>query len=166
MRVGTENSGQRSQRFLYHRRRLKKVKQPNQRLVDFWKTFPNSDDPISVLKEALKNKVFDSDDQSNQTNDNQENENQRGQEAPASENPVATDEDRNDTRSQEHQRDHQMNLRKRKVPNYQNLRKQDWATQSDLYHSLPSQELGEDTSTQYDNLWKGDRMSGWELRER
>ena len=123
LRVGTESQGQRSQRFLYHRRRLKKVKQPNERLVQFWKTFPNSSDPISVLKEALRNKVFDTDDQGNNTNTNQIDENPQEQEEenPAIEDPVDVSENHVDAES----RKHQMNLRRRKVPNYQNLRKED-----------------------------------------
>jgi hypothetical protein len=53
----------------------------------------------------LKSKVFDIDDQSNQTNVNQENENLGKQEASGNDNLVATNKDRDDTGNQEHQQD-------------------------------------------------------------
>ena len=57
-RIDSENAGIRTKKFLYHRRRLKKVYLPNKRLIQFWNDFPNSSDPLKILREAMEDKIF------------------------------------------------------------------------------------------------------------
>ena len=121
VRVGTESTGQRSQRFLYHRRRLKKVIQPNERLVKFWETFPNSNDPISILKEAMRNGTFEIGDESTQDNSQINNRDETLETQGAAAQAENDDNDSITHPVDAENRQHQMSLRKRRVPNYENL---------------------------------------------
>lgn len=99
IRIGTEEAGIRTKRFLYHRRRLKKIHMPNETLRKFWMEFPNSSDPLKVLEEANRKKIF--------------------QHQPTQ---PETNEEQTDT-AVTNQTDHPRELRPRKVANYNNLKK-------------------------------------------
>ena len=136
-RVNTEAPGMRTKRFLYHRRRLKKILMPNEALKKFWIDFPNSSDPIELLKSAVKDGVFQEDTGQNRsesstdmpegTADNtMEPVNQkintsesRGTTATAPEPVTDAEETFRNTVPNTQTR----SLRERKVPNYRNLRK-------------------------------------------
>jgi hypothetical protein len=113
IRIDTEELGIRTKKFLYHRRKLKKIKLPNTRLIEFWKNFPNSDDPLSILKQAVKNKIFDED-------------GEICTQPPVTTSPILTEPIiRAKTQSNQNQNEieEQRSLRPRKVQNYNNLTK-------------------------------------------
>ena len=115
IRIDTEEAGIRSKRFLYHRRKLKKIEPPNERLIEFWKNFPNSADPLRILKKAINDKIFEetnnqnteSQEQNNPTNNDNSTSDQNNENSSLANNPSLS------TRQ----------LRPRKIPNYKNLTK-------------------------------------------
>ena len=66
IRIDSENTGIRTKKFLCQRRRPKNVYLPNKRILKFWNDFPNSSEPLRILRQAIKDKVFASDEQKEQ----------------------------------------------------------------------------------------------------
>ena len=94
---------------------MKKIEPPNERLIEFWKNFPNSADPLRILKKAINDKIFEetnnqnteSQEQNNPTNNDNSTSDQNNENSSLANNPSLS------TRQ----------LRPRKIPNYKNLTK-------------------------------------------
>ena len=109
IRIDTEEPGIRSKKFLYHRRKLKKIEPPNERLVEFWKIFPNSADPLRILQKAIDDKIFEE-----PSNNNAENQ--------AQTNPITDNTSNSNQGSDNHSTEVlQRQLRPRKLSNYNNF---------------------------------------------
>ena len=121
VRIGTEISGTRTKRFLYHRRRLKKIRMPSETLRKFWMDFPNSLNPLQLLEKAVTDGAFEHNDQD--TDQQPVQADQQPEQQAYQQNEVRNLTTTQQSAGNEVIPNQSRNLRDRKVANYNNLQK-------------------------------------------